>query len=113
MNSYWAALDQLVAGARVEIDRPAGSRHPRLAEIVYPLDYGYLVGTVSGDGVGIDVWLGASGDRRVTGLVATVDLFKKDAEQKILLGCSKAEADMIKKFHSSHQQHALLLWRDT
>jgi inorganic pyrophosphatase len=68
---------------------------------VYPLDYGYLEGTMSGDGQGIDVWLGASGDRGVTGVLSTIDLPKRDIEVKVLLGCSPAEIDAIQAFFVS------------
>ncbi len=95
----------------VEIDRPRGSVHPVMKDVVYPLDYGFLVGTRGGDGDGIDVWLGESGERQVTGLVVTIDLYKRDSEQKILIGCSRAEADVIHQFHNVKMQHAMLLWR--
>ena len=111
MSDYWAALDSLVGASVIKIDRPKGSRHPRFPEIVYPLDYGYLEGTVGGDGDGIDVWLGSSGHRGVTGVVVTVDLHKKDTEQKILCGCSFDEAESIRDFHELNEQGALLLWR--
>ena len=96
----------------IEIDRPRGSSHPKFSDIVYPLDYGYLEGTTSGDGHGIDVWIGSSGERLVTGLVVTVDLQKRDTEQKILCGCSVDEAQVIRDFHNVNSQHSVLLWRD-
>ena len=65
---------------------------------VYPLDYGYLEQTVSGDGEGVDVWLGASGNRQVTGAVCTIDLTKRDVEVKLLLGCSAEEVTEIGRF---------------
>jgi inorganic pyrophosphatase len=46
------------------VDHPSGSVHPRYTDIVYPANYGCLEGTVSVDGAGIDVWVGASGDPR-------------------------------------------------
>ena len=65
-----------------------------------------------GDGAGIDVWLGSLGDS-VTGLVITVDLHKRDSEQKILIGCSTDEAQRICEFHNTNSQRATLLWRAT
>ena len=75
------------------------------------LDYGYLEGTTGGDGDGIDVWLGASGNRIVTGVVLTIDLWKKDAEQKLLLGCSYEEAARVAAFHRANRRYSHLLWR--
>jgi inorganic pyrophosphatase len=97
-RTFWTDVDSLVASSTVVIDRARGSGHPRSPEHIYPLDYGYLDGTMSGDGQGIDVWLGASGDRRVTAVLATIDLLKLDIEIKLLLGCSPAEIADIQAF---------------
>ncbi len=50
--SFWEALDALVGGAEIVVDRPRGSHHPDFPEFVYELDYGYLKGTTSADGGG-------------------------------------------------------------
>jgi hypothetical protein len=50
LNDYWKALDVLVDSSAIKIDRPRGASHPRFSDVVYPLDYGYLEGTSSGDG---------------------------------------------------------------
>jgi inorganic pyrophosphatase len=111
---FWHRLDELVRTCPVVIDRPAGSTHPRYADIVYPLDYGYLDGTTSGDGHGIDVWLGQAGllpDRPVTAIITTLDFDKRDAEIKILIGCTPTEAQILLRFHNDGQQSALLIER--
>ncbi len=108
---FWDHLDQLVADAKLVIDRPAGSRHPRYPEFVYPLDYGYLEGTVSPDGGGIDVWVGSLTEKSVTAALACVDLRKRDAEVKILLGCTQEEARRILGFHNTGVQAAILIFR--
>lgn len=41
----------------VVIDRALGSVHPRHEDIIYRLNYGYLPGTVSGDGAEIDAYI--------------------------------------------------------
>ena len=96
--TFWTDADRLVATSVVVVDRPKGSRHPIAIDHVYPLDYGYLEGTISGDGEGVDVWLGASGNRQVTGTVCTIDLSKRDLELKLLLGCSQQEVSEIGRF---------------
>lgn len=108
---FWRALDRLVQGSELRVDRPKGSRHPRYAEQVYPLDYGYLEGTVSGDGQGVDVWVGSLPGRSVTGIICAVDLLKRDAEVKILLGCTPEEARQVLSLHNSGDQSAMLLER--
>ncbi len=58
-DHFWQTLDTLVTESNLIIDRPRGSAHPRYPEYSYPLDYGYLRGTRSGDGDGIDMWVGS------------------------------------------------------
>lgn len=110
-NDFWGVLDELVAGAEICIDRPRGTAHPRYPDLVYPLDYGYLKHTTSGDGAGIDVWRGSLPERRVTAVVCTVDIIKRDSEIKLLIGCTEDEARTILAIHNSGPQAALLLSR--
>ena len=83
------------------IDRPKGSRHPRYPQIIYPMDYGYLKGTRSMDGGGIDIWIGSKEERRVEAVICTVDLLKKDSEIKLLIGCTEEEMETIDRFHNN------------
>jgi inorganic pyrophosphatase len=108
---YWNALDELVSACTLVIDRPRGSRHPRYPDFIYPYDYGYLQGTRAMDQGGIDVWVGSLADRKATGIVCTVDLFKRDAEIKILLGCTPEESVTILKTHNEGPQSAILIPR--
>lgn len=108
---FWAFVENLVASSRIAIDRPKGSAHPRYPAMIYPFDYGYLENTQSGDGEGIDVWIG-SGDRScVCGMVCTIDLAKRDMEMKILLGCTAEEARAIVDFLSRYTMRAVLMPR--
>jgi inorganic pyrophosphatase len=108
---FWEALDRLVAACGVTIDRPRGSTHPRYPDLVYPLDYGFLIGTQAADGGGIDVWVGSQAPRAVTGVICTVDALKRDAELKVLLGCTLSEAQRLQAFHADGTQAALLVVR--
>jgi inorganic pyrophosphatase len=110
-KGYWDNLRELIGAHRMVIDRPAGSAHPRFPAFHYPFDYGYLEGTTGGDGQGIDLWAG-SGDRsELTGILCTVDLWKRDAEIKLLLGCTPPEVEIIRKVHNSGPQAAILVLR--
>jgi len=40
----------------VKIDRPLGSKHPKY-DMVYPINYGYIPNTISGDGEEIDCYV--------------------------------------------------------
>lgn len=41
---------------RVKMDRPLGSAHPKHG-FIYPVNYGYIPGTISGDGEELDVYV--------------------------------------------------------
>ena len=110
-RDFWQALDTLVATSELVIDRPRGSTHPRYSTFCYPLDYGYLKGTSSSDGDGIDVWVGSLPEKKVIGVVFTVDLLKRDSEVKILLGCTQEEMQSISASHQIGMQSAMLVAR--
>ena len=94
-EAFWDALDRLVTDSEVIIDRPKGSTHPRYPTFVYPADYGYLKNTASMEGGGIDVWLETDSARRLDAIICTVDLFKRDSEIKLLIGCTADEKAII------------------
>jgi inorganic pyrophosphatase len=105
-TSFWKAMTTLVTTNVIVIDRPKGSSHPRYGEAVYPFDYGYLENTTASDGGGIDVWLGSLGSvldkpgtQTLTGILCTFDTLKRDAEIKLLIGCTEADVQIIQEFH--------------
>jgi inorganic pyrophosphatase len=108
---FWDYLDQLRMACEIVIDRPRGSRHPRYPEIIYPLDYGYLAGTTSQDGAGIDLWRGSLEPAGLEAILVTVDLVKQDSEIKLMLGCTTEETQSILDFHNSGQMRAVLIPR--
>ena len=106
---FWTSLQRLVSDCRLVVDRPRGSQHPRFPGFVYPLDYGWLEGSSGSDGSEVDAWAG-SGDRAVvSGVVATVDLLKRAAELKVLLGCTPAEMELVLATHNQPPQAAILV----
>ena len=42
---------------KVTIDRPLGSHHPKFPDTVYPINYGYINGTIAGDGEEQDAYI--------------------------------------------------------
>jgi inorganic pyrophosphatase len=110
-SDFWIGLDRLVATSTLVIDRPRGSPHPRYRSWRYPLDYGYLQGTRAPDGDGIDVWIGSLARTRVTAIIVTVDLHKRDAEFKLLLGCTVHEAQTALGMHKQGSQAGILIRR--
>lgn len=102
-DSFWIALDELVAKSKIVIDRPKGSHHPRFSDVIYKVDYGYLENTSSMDGDGIDVWVGTKNDRKIDAIICIIDLMKKDSEIKILIGCTEEEKEIIYRFHNDSE----------
>ena len=107
-------MTELVTTNAIVIDRPKGSTHPRYGNAVYPLDYGYLEETTSSDGGGIDVWIGSLNSvvdkhntKILTGILCTFDTLKRDAEIKLLIGCTKENVQVIQDFHK--EMHTLYL----
>jgi inorganic pyrophosphatase len=100
-REFWKAVDELLVSGKIVIDRPRGSHHPRFPEVIYPLDYGYLEGTTSMDGGGIDLWMGSRGEKSVDALIVTVDMLKKDSEIKLLVGMTDEEVQQVLDFHNS------------
>jgi inorganic pyrophosphatase len=108
--SIWESADVLVARSAITIDRPEGRPHPRFPQFVYPLPYGYLEGTMGGDGDGIDVWVGPSG-RSVTAMAVCIDPIKRNAEVKLILGCGDDEIERIEVFYATQPQAASIVRR--
>jgi len=101
-NDFWGSIDKLVAESKIVIDRPKNSCHPRYPDFIYPVNYGYLDGTTSADGGGIDVWYGTYGSK-VNAVICIIDLLKKDSEIKILIGCSEEEKQLIYNIHNDSE----------
>lgn len=74
---------------RVVIDRPLGSTHPEHG-FYYPVNYGYLPGTLAGDGEEIDAYvLGEYAPlKEYTGKVIAVIHRKNDCEDKLVVAKS-------------------------
>ena len=53
MNSSIEYLNKIVD---VKIDRPMGSKHPK-HNFIYPVNYGYIPNTISGDGEELDCYV--------------------------------------------------------
>lgn len=110
-EEFWQHADRLVSGHHIVVDRPKWSRHPRYPDMIYPLDYGYLEGTTSMDGGGIDVWIGSQGLQPPGAAAISVDLKKNDVEIKLLLGCSSSDKQTILQFMNGQSMRAMLIER--
>ena len=62
------------------------------------------------DGGGIDVWVG-SGEQKVDAVMCIVDLWKRDSEIKILIGCTEAEKREVYRTHNESENMKGILIR--
>jgi inorganic pyrophosphatase len=108
---FWSRLDELIKSSEIVIDRPKGTAHPRYPGLIFPLDYGYLKGTTAVDGNAIDVWRGSAGHLKLTAVACTVDVKKKDAEIKLIIGCTEKEINIIEKHHSDKYMSCIIIRR--
>lgn len=84
----------------IVIDRPLGSTHPNHPNIVYPINYGYIPGTMSADGeeqdvylVGVDVPL-----KTFTGTIIGILKRADDIEDKLVMapaGIEFSDAEIL------------------
>ncbi len=90
-----AARPNLAAflGSRVQVvvDRPMGAPHPRFPDgVPYPVNYGYLPGTTSGDGLRVDAYLlncdgPLAAGALVEGVVVAAVVRQDDVEDKLIV----------------------------
>lgn len=104
---FWQEMAQLIKTNAIIIDRPKRKPHPRYPDMIYPFDYGYLENTTAGDGDGIDVWIGTLKGKLLTGILCTFDTFKRDAEIKLLIGCTNEDVQIIRTFNN--RMHTLYI----
>jgi inorganic pyrophosphatase len=87
----WDAWAQCITQNGLTIERPRTTAHPDYPSVVYPLDYGYVEGTLSTDGEPLDVFVGTA-PTGLVGAILTADHRQHDREVKLLYDCSPTEA---------------------
>lgn len=77
----------------VFIDRPCNTLHPQHHSLLYELDYGFVLGTISADGEGLDAYvLGRSGDvPEIRGLCIGV-ILRPDGDDKLIVAANASAA---------------------
>lgn len=107
---FWQKLDTLYLSNKIIIDKPKGFVHPLYANLIYPVDYGYLEDTLAiGDGV--NVYKGSS-DNGLQHVMISADILKKDVEVKLLVDCSDKEIEKILFFlNQTDLQKSVLISR--
>jgi inorganic pyrophosphatase len=110
-EKFFISLEKLTAENGITIDRPKGFAHPRVPALIYPMDYGYINGTQSQDGHGIDVYCGDDPSTSIAAVICTVDMIKKDAEIKVLYRCSEENIQTAMKMSNNGPMSGILVRR--
>ena len=78
--------DYLNEEVKVIVDRPLASKHPK-HEIYYPLNYGYIPNTISGDGEEVDAYIVGEFKplKEFVGVVIAIIHRKNDVEDKLVV----------------------------
>lgn len=99
---------------KVKIDRPMGSKHPKHG-FIYPVNYGYVPNTISGDGEGLDCY--------VLGVFEPLEIFEgkciavihrlNDNDDKLVIvpnnkDYSDNEIDALTEFQERFFEHEIL-----
>ena len=100
----------------VTMDRPLGSAHPKYPERIYPINYGYIEGTTSGDGEALDAYvLGVTEPlQSFTGTVCAIIHRTNDDDDKLVVAPPQvqlSDADIRAATHFQEQFFQSELWR--
>jgi Inorganic pyrophosphatase len=79
----------------VTIDRPLGSTHPKHADIIYELNYGYIEGVIAPDGEELDAYIYGVNEavKMFTGTVIAIVHRYDDVENKLVVAPDGINAD--------------------
>lgn len=111
---FWQNLDTLYLSSACKIDRPKGTHHYKYANLVYPVDYGFLSDTMDSGQPPIDVYRGSRKTSQVDALVVSADILRKDCKAKLLIGCTEKEVqDILTFLNQTEFQKAILVRRGT
>ena len=103
---------------KVTVDRPLGTYHPEHPNIYYPINYGYIEGTMAADGdpedayvLGVDIPV-----REFFGRVIAVIYRSDDVEHKWVVapdGSEFTEEEIISATHFQEQyfNYSVVLWK--
>jgi inorganic pyrophosphatase len=108
---FWQKLDSIYFSSSIVITQPQGSMHSTFANLIYPVDYGYLNDTLSQDLLGIAIYKGKGSAYSVEAILVAADILKKDIEVKLLVGCSQEEVDKILRFVNQTEYQKTIIVR--
>ncbi len=119
MSKVAEGADFLGRTIDITFDRPLGSVHPRHADMVYPVNYGFVPGTKAGDGMEIDVYY-LSADKPLKEVSATCIGYVRrldDNEDKLIATDGETptldEVEKLLEFQEKWFKHEIILMKDS
>ena len=94
---HWKEWEKLIEAEGIHVERPSGSVHPSHPEIVYPIDYGYVPGTLGTEGDELDIFVGSATNGLVAAIITT-DYRRGDRECKLIYNAAPAEIYLVNGF---------------
>ncbi len=98
----------------IEIDRPLGSKHPKHG-FIYPVNYGYVPNTISGDGEELDAYLLGifKPVDKYTGLCTAIIHRTDDNDDKLVVVANGKDysddaIEALVKFQEQYFKHVLI-----
>ncbi|MDR0693539.1 MAG: hypothetical protein LBF49_03155 [Puniceicoccales bacterium] len=108
---FFETFERLIREHGITIDRPRGTSHPRFPSLIYPIDYGFINGTQSQDGEGIDVFEGDGKGVGVVGIICSIDTVNGDSEVKVLYNCTEENIQTALKMMNNGPMRGILVRR--
>lgn len=88
---FWQKLDTLIFSLEYKKVRSVGDVHPQYSNLVYPIEYGYLVDTDQEGAVVSKVFKGSLSSRKIESIIVGVDILQKGMDIKLMVGCTQEE----------------------
>lgn len=118
MSKVAVGADFLGRTIDITFDRPLGSTHPRHADMIYPVNYGFVPETKAGDGMEIDVYY-LSADHPLKKIQATCIGYVRrldDNEDKLIATDGEIptidEIEKLLEFQEKWFKHEIILMND-
>ena len=108
---FWQKVNTLFLSSGLTIIRKKGEHHPQFANLIYPVDYGYINETKSTNGHGISLYAGSENRNKITSLVMAVDILGREMDVKVLVGCSLEEEEAVLRYLNQTDYQKTILVR--
>lgn len=98
----------------IKVDRPLGSKHPKY-DLIYPVNYGYVPNTVSGDGEELDCYILGVNEpvQEFSGKCIAVIHRTNDDDDKLIItedgtNYTDAEINELTDFQEKYFEHIII-----